>query len=352
MKKLYICEYPYVLYKTLIERMGDGENSYSLILGNSRTNFGPMVPILRQSGLFERVEYFPSEPYKDLYDLISFDRPRKTSIWMKDYPRVLYYLKKFKEISFPFELDFKQYDKIINSDGVYVINGFLNMNRIEYALSEHAEDALCKVGWQEQYYHIFLFLSAILDKLHIIIAPGPVAGFCKEIIVNDATNVGWPFRCKKATTWNVDEHIEALDARQKDRIFQLYAEGYGLKIDANQTYDLLLTTPLYGDSYLPSEESQVKFYQDVIRDNFIHPVLIKPHPRDKVDYKKYFPECTVIYEAIPSEILSFSQSLKLGTVLTVISSSAPAFRERAERVIILESHGTPISQMTSLEAYR
>jgi len=33
MKKLF-CEYPCVLYKTLIERMGDDQNSFSLILIN------------------------------------------------------------------------------------------------------------------------------------------------------------------------------------------------------------------------------------------------------------------------------------------------------------------------------
>lgn len=348
MKKLYICEYPYVLYKMLIERMGDEENSYSLILGNSRADLEPMVPVLRRSGLFEQVEFFPSEPYKYFYDLISFDRPRNIFTGLINYPRVLFQLKKFKEVEFPFEMDFKQYDKIICSDGVYVMSGYLNMNHIEYALSEHAIYAFRRIRPRElfaQLLYVFYFILGILDKLHILIGPRTAAGFCKEIIVNDETDVAWPFRFKKVTGWNVGKHIEALDAEKKDRIFQLYADSYGLKIDATQTYDLLLTSPLYSDSMLPSEEKQIKFYKNVIRDYFSYPVLIKPHPRDTVDYKKLFPECTVIDRGISAEVLSFSQHLKLDTVFTVDSTAVLSFQEKAEKVVFLDDPRAPVSRI-------
>lgn len=188
MRKLYICEYPYVLYKALIERMGDEKKSYSLILGDARGNLEPMVPVLRKSGLFERVEFFPSEPYKDFYDLISADKPRNIFTLLINYPRVLLRLKTFKDIEFPFDFDFKGYDKIVNSDGVYVINGYLNMNHIEYAISEHAKNVF-QQGVQPVQYNILLSLCGILNKLHILIGPRSVAGFCKEVIVYDAANI-------------------------------------------------------------------------------------------------------------------------------------------------------------------
>lgn len=161
-----------------------------------------------------------------------------------------------------------------------------------------------------------------------------------------------PTRRKRITGWNVDKHVEALDMQQKDRIYQLYAESYGLKIDVNQTYDLLLTNPLYNDGFLISEERQINIYKDIIRDYFTHPVLIKPHPRDNVDYQRYFPECIVIDKGISSELLSFNQNLRLGTAFTVYSTSCSAFQEKAERIIVLEDYRMPADQMESLKAYR
>ena len=110
-----------------------------------------------------------------------------------------------------------------------------------------------------------------------------------------------------------------------------------------------MTTPLYTDSYLPSEESQIKLYKDVIRDYFHHPVLIKPHPRDTVDYKKIFPECAVIHEGISAEVLNFCQNLRLGTVLTVNSSSGQSFKKKAGKLINLSES---INMTECLKAYQ
>lgn len=355
MRKLYICECPYVLYKTLIERMGDEENSYSLILSDVVTDMKPMVPVLRQSGLFERVEFFPSEPYRDYYDLYYFHIPASTVkralVLLKNYLLMVSRQKEFKEIAFPFDLDFTQYDKIICTDLPYIINGYLSMNHMEYAITEHARYVYRKSFWTMQYSAFYAALD-LLDNMHILTGMRTSSRFCKEIIVNDAMELTRVIRRKKVTCWNVGEHIEALDAQQKDQIFQLYAEAYGLKIDKDVTYDLLLTNPLYYASCLPSEEIQIQFYKDIIRDRFSHPVLIKPHPRDTVDYRKFFPECTVIDQEIASEVLNFSQNLRLGTVLTVYSTSGGAFQEKAEELVVMEDYHTPISQMESLKAYR
>lgn len=355
MKKLYVCEYPFILYKTLVERMGDEENSYSLILSDAKVDMKPLVPVLRQSGLFEQVEFFSCEAYRDYYNLYFPYLPkspvRSALMWLKNQLKISLYQKRFKEIDFSFNIDFMQYDKIICTELPCVINGYLSMNHIEYAITEHAR-IFYKRGTMSKKLAAFLCVLGILDKLHILNGTGAVSGFCKEVIVYDASNIPLCIRNKTVTAWNVDEHIEELDARQKDQIFQLYAKAYGLRFDAEQTYDLLLTTPLYTDSYLPSEKSQIKFYKDMIQDYFKYPVLIKPHPRDSLDYKKFFPECVVIHEGVSSEILNFSQNLKLGTVFTVDSSSAPSFREKAEKLIILEKTGAPVNQMKSLESYR
>lgn len=260
--------------------------------------------------------------------------------------------KGLKEIAFPFDLDFRQYDKIICSDMPSVINGYLSMNHMEYAISEHAKDVY-RQGNPSVATIVYSVTFSLLDAMRLITGLQSASRFCKEMIVNDAAKPVCYIRHKKVTEWNVDKHIEALDAQQRDRIFQVYAEAYGLKIDVGQTYDLLLTTPLCHDGYLPSEGSQIKFYKDIIRDHLNYPVLIKPHPRDTVDYKKLFPRCIVIDKNIPSEVLTLSQSLRLGTVLTLASTSGSSFGEKAEKLTVLEEDiFAPAIQMKSLKAYR
>lgn len=349
MKKLYICEYPYVLYKTLIERMGDDENSYSLILSDARADMEPMVPILRQSGLFEQVDFFPSEAYRDYYNILTSASGWHYIRGLVSQLRMALWQKKFKNIKFPFEIDFKQHDKIICIDHPYVINGYLNMNHIEYSISEHARSVFKRNAYPKLA-ALYLYVFGILDKLHIFPGIRSASRFCKEVIVDDATDLSYCLRGKTVTEWNVYKHVKALDAKRKEQIFQLYAEAYNLNIDMNQTYDLLMTSSFFKDGWLPSEENQVKMYKDLIRKYLNYPVLIKPHPRDNVDYRKFFPECIVINPNISSEVLSHGQNLKLKTVLTLVSSSASSFQEKAEKLIVLEE-GIPVPYMKTLKPY-
>lgn len=356
MKKLYVCECAYVLYKALIERMGDEENSYSLILSDATVDLKPMVPILRQSGLFERVEFFPSELFREYYDLFwlhqSTSRVKRVFSMLKNHLIMLSRQKGFKEIAFPFDLDFKQYDKIICSEGPYVINGHLSVNHMEYAISEHAKDTYQQGSSTAA--NVFFTVLNLLDAMHIITGMHSSSRFCKEIIVNDAAKTVSYIRHKKVTEWSVNGHIAVLDAQQKDRIFQMYAEAYGLKIDAHQTYDLLLTNQIYRFGLVPSEEKQIEFYKDVIRDHLTYPVLIKPHPMDTVDYRKFFPECIIIDSDISSEVLNFSHKLRLGTVLTLFSSSVSSFHERAKKTVVLEKDNTIFNNrpLESLKDYQ
>jgi len=354
MKKLYVCEYPYVLYKLLIERMGDEENSYSLILSDSFVDLGPMLPVLRQSGLFDRVEFFSSAPYRYYYDLLLFDFPKsqmkKALAILKNQLTMSLRQKEFMKISFPFDLDFEQYDQIICTDHPCVINGYLSTNHIEYKVFEHAHFRYQLMSKCNDY---FLCLLNILDKLHILYGMSPATKYCTEIIVDSAVGLARCIRHKKISAWDVDEHIGYLNEQQKDQIFQLYADAYKLKTNADQTYDLLLTSPLYTDAFLPSEETQIEFYKDVIRDHFNHSVLIKPHPRDTVNYHKYFPECTIVDPNISSEVLCFSQQLKLDTVLTLFSSSINSFNSKTDKLIVLEPHipNALPSKIESLKTY-
>ena len=57
-------------------------------------------------------------------------------------------------------------------------------------------------------------------------------------------------------------------------------------------------------------------------------ILIKPHPRDVLDYRKEFPEHIVLDGMFPMEILNFIPGLRFRRVVSVFTvPSAIAFAE-------------------------
>ncbi len=91
-------------------------------------------------------------------------------------------------------------------------------------------------------------------------------------------------------------------------------------IDLLQNVDvLLLTQPLCDDAVL-TEEEHLEVYRQVI-DNYRNmTVMIKPHPRDIVDYKRHFSDCVVFGKPIPMELLALlGANVKIAA--TLFSSS-------------------------------
>lgn len=80
---------------------------------------------------------------------------------------------------------------------------------------------------------------------------------------------------------------------------------------------LILSEPL-----LPDLRDRKRLFSDLIRENGTVDgregvIVIKPHPRDKLDYAKEFPEYIVLDPFFPMEILNFIDGLMFDRVVTV-----------------------------------
>ena len=84
---------------------------------------------------------------------------------------------------------------------------------------------------------------------------------------------------------------------------------------------IILTQPLFEDNHLPTKKSQILLYRNII-DNYAsgEKVIIKTHPREKINYSIYFPNCEVINYPFPIEIIDFLP-FKIKKVITVSSTS-------------------------------
>lgn len=354
-QELYVCEYSYILYKVLIRATQEPDTIKDLIVTDSTQNLKPLCREIEKTGLFRRVIFFDSGEYREYYHLLYCQYPKQT--WrkylfvLKNYLKMSLYQKKFKKIQFPFSLDFRAYDKIYCSDHPYVINGYLAQNKISYSLLEHARNVYQYVSGV---YNLFYLFLEKMEWTKILSGLRCTSKYCREIVVNDAGRLPSCTRKKRVTEWNVEQAVDRLTAEEKNRIFEIYANAYGLKLDDEKCYHLLLTNPLLNDAFVSSEENQMRFYADLIQTYFSpeRPLLIKPHPRDAVDYRPYFPSAVIVPHEIASEIINFSRTLKIDQVLTLYSTSAESFRKKAEKIICLYPDTSNPSKMDILENYR
>ena len=86
---------------------------------------------------------------------------------------------------------------------------------------------------------------------------------------------------------------------------------------------LLLTQPFYEDGKM-SINKQIDMYRNIIRHYGEENVIIKPHPRDKCDYKKEIPNILYFAKQIPMQLLAIF-GLTLDHLVTINSSSALSF---------------------------
>ena len=88
-----------------------------------------------------------------------------------------------------------------------------------------------------------------------------------------------------------------------------------------QSKSVLFTQPLSEDGAI-DEETKISIYKDVI--NSDKSISIKPHPREKTDYKKLFPGNTILEHNIPIELLTLL-GVKFEKSYTIFSTAVLSF---------------------------
>ena len=134
----------------------------------------------------------------------------------------------------------------------------------------------------------------------------------------------------------MDNILEHLSEADKDRIFEIYQKAYKVNIPEGKRISVLITDYLYGNALLPDEAAQIAVYHKIIQEymNDVDIVLIKPHPRDPVNYENFTSNSIVLASAVSAEILNLSSKLSFEKAITVTSTSIHSFVKAKERIIL------------------
>lgn len=289
-RALYICSTYYHVYVTLLKRMALG-GAMDLVVCDDIPTGQELCRRLAESGLFGSVWYIeqsklPREWGKNLIDWIFFQKKRR-----------------FHAIAplLPFRVwDYK--DVYIYHDGTPI-----GMHLIDAKKPYHlVEDSLnFYQRFEETPQATFLRRHTWKYRLRKRMGWGYFSlgdsPYTLDVEVNENNDLQLrPLPVVELSRSALRQKLNTAQTRQLVDLFGVQS------VSAEQTKAaLLLTEPLYRDGVCDSENKQIQIYRNVVADlrERGYDVLIKPHPRDTVDYEPL--GLPVLERTFPVELLEY-----------------------------------------------
>lgn len=321
-ERIYVCHTYYNVYVTLLKEFGlpeEKRGKAEIALSTISTDFGGLKERLESAGVFARVHtleekkdsFFPElAPYKESYH----------NILRHMYNRIRY-TKKLPRLMAPYiTIDFREYEDVYVYCDSDPIGYYLNYRHIYYHALEDGLDCLKYLDGAHYDNRGHFKLKAFLSACNLIFIQNGYGKYCLDMEVND-------FSCLRRVC---PFYIEAprkplerqLNAEQKRLMLQIFMEGAErfqaeLTEKASKDCVLFLTQPHPQD-----EEVRRQICHDIIRDycEGCH-VVIKPHPRDLIDYAALRPDCTVIRGKFPVEVLNFVEGVHFKKAISIVTTA-------------------------------
>ena len=315
MKKLYICNTIYHLYIVLIKEIKSND-IVDIVISDTITNYEKLYDSISKSKIFNKVMIVKESK------IVINEEPARIVDILKGNKRFIN--DSYLEIGF----DYKNYENIyIFNDwtkiGIYLIANKINYNLIEDGLN--SLKSIDKLGFRN--YNIFYKMLDCLD-LHTLFRGQ--SKYCKSIEVNDVDGIKIPLN--KVVEVPREELISKLSNEEKMKIYNIFIKNDNIKNDINGESVIILTQPLLMDKLVKTPEEQIKVYKSIVDKyyNQNYNIVIKPHPRDDVQYN--FENCFIMEKLIPIEILNFNSNIKFSKAITVFSTAIDGINFVEEKV--------------------
>lgn len=322
-RRVYICHTYYHVYIAVVkELVGRQERSGSadIILSTMSNDFESLEDRLKKSGVFENIYTYDEQEDVTSEKVMKYHRDRGNII-LNLIQRITYtkLLGKLQEDYIP--TDISKYGDVYVFCDSDPIGYYLNYKKIHYhavedglnsgLLDDQARNAN-KGAWP---------LKKAMAKLGLIFIESGYSRYCLDYEVNDIkANHSLPPNVVEIPRGELDKKLSVEDHRILVEIFltdpdrlvgQLLNKDAG---DANKPNVMILTEPLC------ELDVRKRMFADIVdeyKDDYR--VIIKPHPRDLLDYEKEFPGVVVVKDRFPMEVLGDITGFKVDKLVSVIT---------------------------------
>lgn len=317
-ERIYVCHTYYHVYVACLKELtlpGSSRGQATLLLSTMSNDFGDLRERARRSGLFEDVLMF-EEKKADFFPQFDKFRVDYGNLVINLFSRMIF-TKRLGKLQEPYvPVDFAQYRDIYVFCDSDPIGYYLNYKRIRYHALEDGLDCISYYDTARYDNRGHFKLKAFLASRNLIFIQNGYSKYCVDMEVNNTAILKYP--CPKyieqprevlvrRLTGEDKEILTGIFLRDREALFQQLRSGAH-----HENKVLVLSEPLC------SLTVRKQIFTDIIQEyGQGAQVLIKPHPRDVLDYRKAFPEHIVLDGMFPMEILNFVEGLEFNRVVSV-----------------------------------
>lgn len=323
-QRIYVCHtfyHAYIACLKELNRPAEERGEATLLLSSMSNDFGTLQERAAESGLFEQVLPFDEKEESFFKELAPLHRDRGNLI-LNMLQRIRF-TRKFGKLLEPYiPVDFRSYQEIYVFCDSDPIGYYLSTHRIPYHALEDGLDCIRYYDTARYDNRGHFELKAWMAAHNLIFIQNGYSKYCMDMEVNDISVL--PYPCKKYIEKNRKELTEHLTGEQKKILTSIFIENREALVKdlstegKQQKKVLVLTEPLCD---LATRE---QIFADIVNTYKWFGeeegcVIMKPHPRDVLDYAKLFPENIVLDGKFPMEILNFVDGLYFDRVVTVFT---------------------------------
>lgn len=321
--RIYVCHTYYHVYVACLKELNlarEERGKATLVLSTMSNDFGDLQSRARECGLFEEVYMFDEQEDVKFPEVMKYHKNRG-NLFLNLLARIRYtkLLGKMQQDYVP--VDFKQYKDVYVFCDSDPIGYYLSYKKIPYHALEDGLDCISTYDTARYDNRGHFGLKAFLAARNLIFIQNGWAKYCLDMEVNNISIL--PYPCPKYIEKPRKELVDGLDEEGKEILVRLFIADMDeirqkLEAGASKNKILLLTEPLC------ELDVREKIFRDCISqygtiDGEESVIMIKPHPRDVLDYHKIFSEYIVLDGKFPMEVLNYIKGLKFRRVISVFT---------------------------------
>jgi len=304
--RIYVCHTFYHVYVALLKEYNlpkEKQGNATIVLSKMSNNFGDLDVRLRKCSLIEDVYFYDEKRDCDLPEVQKYHEFQKNPI-----KRIIYrikYTKAYGAEQQPFiPVDFKEYKDVYVFCDSDPIGYYLNYKHIYYHSVEDGLNSIRNTDFAHYDNKGHFGFKAFMAKCNLFFIQNGYAKYCIDVEVNELKGIVDP--PKNMIEVSRKQLEMSLDEEQKKEIVDVFVNDISELKEQMATaesgkYILILTEPLCKDLGIRRQlfSDLIETYEKEGK------VILKPHPRDELDYYKEFPEYIIIAPQIPMEILNY-----------------------------------------------
>ncbi|MBO4808947.1 MAG: lipooligosaccharide sialyltransferase [Lachnospiraceae bacterium] len=322
-ERIYVCHTYYHVYVTLLKELAlpkEKRGEATLVLSKMSNDFETIDERISATGVFEDIIAF-DEKRDDFFPELAKYRKDKGNIVFNMISRMIF-TRKYAKLEEQFvPVDFSDYKYIYIFSDSDPVGYYLNQKKIYYHAVEDGLDCIANFDQARFGNRGHFDLKAKLSKKYnFIFVENGYGKYCLDMEVNDISKIEYP--CPYYIEKPRKELVDRLTDEDKEIILKAFLrnrdelEHVLTNTDEGKDRILILTEPL---CTLDVREQIFRDIIDMYKDQGV--IVIKPHPRDVLDYRELFKEYPIIDGTVPMEMLNFfpARFSKVVAVFTELS---------------------------------